>query len=141
MLTPAAVHLLTLPDKYGAPLAEYFYTAGSKVLYVRWHGHLTAGEVIKGTKEAMKLLVAHPFERVLNDKRDTGGDWSDALPWLQYEWLPLAVGAGIRALAYLLTTDLAAQMVSQDFLAAVRPQLNVALFTSAREARVWLAEQ
>ena len=141
MLTAQAVHLLALPDHYGAPLAEYFFVPTDAMLYVRWHGQLTAAEVIRGVQEGARWRGVHTFRRVLNDKRDSGGDWSDALPWLQYEWLPEAVAAGIQAMAYVLSPDLEGRIVSQEFVEAVQARLKVALFTNEAEAMRWLQAQ
>ncbi|GAB2864347.1 STAS/SEC14 domain-containing protein [Hymenobacter ruber] len=138
MLTAEAVHLSTIADSYGAPLAEYYFFPDHALLYIRWHGQLTAAEVIRGVLEGTRLIEDHRFERVLNDKRDTGGDWSEALPWLEYEWLPKAVAAGLRAVAYILSPNPEAQIVSQEFVAAVRGQLDISLFTSEEDAREWL---
>ena len=134
----APTHLATFSDAYGAPLAEYYYFPENSLLYVRWHGQLTAAEVVKGAAEAERLMRHYRFQRMLNDKRDTGGDWSEALPWLQYEWLPQAVADGLVAVAYILSPDLNAQLVSQQFLKASQDQLNVALFTSETEAEHWI---
>ena len=141
MLTPEAALLSSLSDSYGAPLAEFYYDHSKALLYIRWHGNLTAAEVIRGVQEASQLRQKHAFVKVLNDKRDTAGDWSEALPWLQYEWLPRAVAAGLRAIAYILSPDLEAQIVSQVFVEAVRPQLNVSLFSNEAAARRWLASE
>jgi hypothetical protein len=141
MLAAEAAHLTTLSDSYGAPLAEYYYFPETATLYIRWHGHLTAAAVIRGVMAAMQFMEEHPFGRVLNDKRDTGGDWSEALPWLQYEWQPMAVAAGIRAIAYIISPDLTSQIVSGEFVEAVYGQIDVALFTSETEARRWLQAQ
>ena len=141
MLTDKATLLLTLPDSYGAPLAEYYHLPDHAELYVRWHGQLTAAEVIRGVKEAEQWRGQYTFKRVLNDKRDTGGDWSEALPWLHYEWLPQAVASGVRAMAYILSPDFEAQIVSQEFVEATVPYLNVALFTTESEAQQWLEQQ
>ncbi|MBH8557796.1 STAS/SEC14 domain-containing protein [Hymenobacter negativus] len=138
MLTAEAVHLSTIADSYGAPLAEYYFFPDHALLYIRWHGQLTAAEVIRGVLEGTRLIEDHRFERVLNDKRDTGGDWSEALPWLEYEWLPKAIAAGLRAVAYILSPNPEAQIVSQEFVAAVRGQLDISLFTSEEDARDWL---
>jgi len=141
MLLADATHLLTLPDGYGAPLAEYYHFPARSLVYVRWHGQLTGGEVIRGAQQAILLREKYSYERVLNDKRDTGGDWSEALPWLEYEWLPQAVAGGLRAMAYILSPDLTAQIVSQEFVEAVRPHLAVQLFTSEEDAQRWLQTQ
>lgn len=141
MLTADVVHLFTLPDRYGAPLAEYFLLPEQELLYIRWHGHLTGPAVIRAAQQALKLGKEHRYVKVLNDKRDTGGDWSEALPWLQYEWLPQAVAAGLRAMAYILSPDLHAQMVSYEFVEAVQDHLDVALFTVEAEAELWLQQR
>ena len=135
-----AVHLRTLPDRYGAPLVEFYHCPADSLLYVHWYGHLTASEVIRGAQEAARLSETHPYHLVLNNKREANGDWSEALPWLQYEWLPLAVAGGLRALAYVLSPNLEAQIVSRTFVEAVRPQLAVGLFTAEHEAVHWLRE-
>ena len=132
---------LVLNDRYGAPLAEFYYVPQSQVLYVRWHGNLTAEEVVRGVTAGTRLLPTHPFTRILNDKRETSGDWSEALPWLEYEWLPLAVAAGIRAVAYLLSPDLKSQIVSQEFMDNIGRQLHTALFLHEEPARRWLLQQ
>ena len=141
MLTAEAILLTAITDSYGAPLAEYYFFPDNGLLYVCWHGQLTAAEVIRGVLEATRLLEVHAFQRVLNDKRDTGGDWSEALPWLEYEWLPKAVAAGLRAIAYIQSPNLEAQIVSQDFVAAVRSQVQISLFTTEEDAQEWLQTQ
>jgi hypothetical protein len=141
MVTADAIPLVTLPDSYGAPLAEYFFFPNNSLLYVRWHGNLTAPEVIQGVMEGTQWLDKYHFTRVLNDKRDATGDWSEALPWLQYEWLPQAVKAGLKAIAYILSPVLEAQIVSHEFVEAVQDQILISLFTDEADARRWLLAQ
>ena len=133
--------VLMLNDSYGAPLAEFYYLPQGQVLYIHWHGNLTAAEVIRGVTEGMKLMATYPFTRVLNDKRETSGDWREALPWLEYEWLPLAVAGDIRAIAYLLSPDLESQIVSQEFMDDIGRQVHTALFMHEEPARRWLLQQ
>ena len=133
--------VLALNDRYGAPLAEFYYLPQGHVLYVHWHGNLTADAVIRAVSEGSALMAQHPFTRVLNDKRETSGDWSEALPWLEYEWLPRAVTGGIRAIAYLLSPDLESQIVSQEFMDNIGRQVHTALFLNEEPASHWLLQQ
>lgn len=133
--------VLTLNDRYGAQLAEFYYLPQGQVLYIQWHGNLTANEVIRAVSEGSKLMADYPFAQVLNDKRATSGDWSEALPWLEYEWLPLAVAGGIRSIAYLLSPDLESQIVSQEFVDSIGRQLHTALFLHEEPAQRWLMQQ
>ena len=141
MVATDTTPVLAVMDRYGAPLADFYYLPEGSVLYIRWHGNLTAEEVIRAVSEGTQLLATCPFTRVLNDKRETSGDWGDALPWLEYEWLPLAVAGGIRAVAYLLSPDLESQVVSQEFMDDIGRQLHTGLFMHEEPARLWLMQQ
>ncbi|MBF9224273.1 hypothetical protein [Hymenobacter ruricola] len=134
-------HLLTLTDVHGAPLAEYFYYPEYKLLYVRWHGHLAGPELIRGVQQAAHWRAQFEYPLILNDKSDTGGDWSDALPWLQYEWLPQALKAGVRAMAYLFSPDRENQFASHEFIAALRPHIAIEQFDDLETAFKWLIER
>jgi hypothetical protein len=133
--------LLSLADDHGAPLAEYFHYPEDELLYVRWHGQLTANEVINGVIKGGQWRHSLRYTRVLNDKSDSGGDWREALPWLQYEWLPLALGAGIRAMAYVFSPDRDNQFASQEFIATLRPHMAIELFDDVETALAWLRTQ
>lgn len=133
--------LLSLADDHGAPLAEYFYYPADELLYVRWHGQLTADVVIKGAQQSRQWRGLLRYSRVLNDKSDSGGDWREALPWLQYEWLPQALGAGIRAMAYVFSPDRDNRFASQEFIDAVRPHMAIELFDDVEAALTWLRTQ
>ena len=141
MLSGPPTQQLTLEDAQGALLAEYLFYSSYELLHVRWHGHLTGAEVIRGVEQGAKLCDHLAYSLILNDKSDTGGDWSDALPWLQYEWLPTAVAAGVRAMAYLFSPDRENRFASQEFVLAVRPHMAIELFDDLDLALAWLLEQ
>ncbi|MBF9143299.1 hypothetical protein [Hymenobacter properus] len=141
MLSSPPTHLLSLPDSHGAPLAEYLYYPDQHILYVRWHGHLTGGEVIRGVQQGGQWRGQLDYPLILNDKSDTSGDWSDAVPWLQYEWLPQAVKLGVRAMAYLFSPDRDNHFASHEFIAALRPHIIVEQFEDPELAMKWLAQQ
>jgi hypothetical protein len=138
LLTLPHRRLLTLDDDYGAPLAEFTHYPSADVLHVRWLGHMTAAEVVRGVKHGGQWRNELHYSRVLNDKSEAGGDWSEALPWLQYEWLPLAVAAGIKAMAYVFSPDRENRMVSREFVEAVRPYMAIKVFDNTDQAWAWL---
>lgn len=141
MPAAAYTHLLTLTDSHGAALAEYFYYPEDELLYVRWHGQLTGAEIIRGVQQGGHWRSQFKYSLILNDKSDTGGDWSDALPWLQYEWLPQALAVGVKALAYLFSPDRQNQFATHDFMAALRPHMAIEQFEDVEAAMVWLRNQ
>ncbi|MDB5234553.1 MAG: hypothetical protein JWR44_1546 [Hymenobacter sp.] len=130
--------LLSLKDKHGIALAEYLFYPDDELLYVRWHGHLTGAEVIRGVQQGAQWRDQLRYALILNDKSDTSGDWSEALPWLQYEWLPLALQAGVRALAYVFSPDRDNLFASQQFVTALRPHMAIEVFEDPKTAMAWL---
>ncbi|GAC1603854.1 MAG: hypothetical protein NVS3B25_32770 [Hymenobacter sp.] len=141
MLTSTPTQLLTLKDRHGAPLAEYLYYPDYELLYVRWHGHLTGSEVIRGVQQGAQWRNQLRYSLILNDKSDAGGDWSDALPWLEFEWLPLALNAGVKAMAYVFSPDRENRFASQQFITAVRPHLDIEVFEDVEMALGWLTSE
>ena len=141
MQLSSPTELLRLRDDHGAPVAEYLYHPEHELMYVRWHGQLTGTEIIRAVQQGVQWRNRFQVTRLLNDKTDTGGDWSDALPWLQYEWLPLARGMGLQAVAYVFSPDRENQFATQKFVAALRPHLPIELFEHVPDATAWLISQ
>lgn len=137
LCTPAQ-RLLSLPDVHGALLAEFDYFAAQRLLYVRWHGHLTASSVVHGAQAGLALHPAQSPRLILNDKSRTTGSWDEALPWFHYDWLPQVVEGGLQALAYVLSPDPHAQPVAQEFREVARQQLAMGLFRDPAKAWQWL---
>lgn len=141
MLTGPFTQLLRLDDAHRATLAEYFFYPDDELLYVRWHGHLTGPEVIRGAQQGAQWRGQLHYSRILNDTRDSSGDWTDALPWLTYEWLPQALEGGVQALAYVFSPVHENLFASRQFVAALRPHLAIRAFENLDAAVAWLRAQ
>lgn len=133
-----AQHLLSVADSYGELLVEFDYYADHQLLYVRWHGHLTADNVVYGARAGQQLHAEAPVRRILNDKSGTSGHWDEAVPWFHYDWLPHAAAGGLQALAYVLSPDPSAQPAAQEFLQFARQQVAMSLFRNPAAAWHWL---
>ena len=141
MLTGPCTQLLRLDDAHQAALAEYFSYPDDDLLYVRWHGHLTGPEVILGAQQGARWRGQLRYSRILSDTRDSSGDWTEALPWLTYEWLPLALEGGVQALAYVFSPAHENLFASRQFVAAMRPHLAIRAFEDLDAAAAWLLAQ
>jgi len=139
MLIGPPTQLLTFDDAYGAALAECSFYPNEELLHVRWHGQLMGPDIIRGVQHSAIWRDQLRFSLILNDNSDSGGDWSEALPWIQYEWLPGAVAAGVRAMAYVFSPDRDNRFASQQFVEAVRPHMAIELFEDPELALAWLA--
>ncbi|MDQ2769256.1 MAG: hypothetical protein M3Y54_02000 [Bacteroidota bacterium] len=141
MFTTPGTHLTTLADKYGERLVDLYYVEADALLFLRWHGHVTADEIVRAITEGGQWRTRYTYQRILNDKRAASGEWSEALPWIQYEWTPRAVARGIRAMADIVSLQIGDRPVTEAFAQAVRDQLPVAVFTNEAEALRWIRSQ
>ena len=145
-VTAPAARLLSLPDAYGALLVDFDHYPDLDLLHVRWHGHLTAEALVRGVEAGMQLFAKQRLpSRILTDHALVTGDWADALPWLQYEWLPAAQARGARALAHVLAHNTASQLISYpgsaEFTAAIMQALHTASFRNPGLAWHWLTHR
>ena len=135
--------LLSLPDIHGALLAEFDFYPTLDLLHVRWHGHLTADAVVYGAKATLHLFAGRPLpSRLFSNHQAVTGEWGEALPWLQYEWLPAARGRGIRRVAHLLAHNTASQLINYpggaDFIDAITHEVRAQSFRHEEPAWQWL---
>lgn len=135
---PDAQDLGLVLDAHGAPLLQQFYFPAEQLLYVQWFGDLTAESVVTGAQAVLLTQEQLRFPLILNNKHGSTGDWSEAMEWLEFEWLPQAYELGLRAFAYVFAPDLNNQLASLDFVARSSQLLSIRVFCDADAARAWL---
>ncbi|UOG76157.1 hypothetical protein MTX78_06055 [Hymenobacter tibetensis] len=140
--SPAEVQDMgVLLDAHGAPLLHQFYYPAEQLLYVQWFGNLTAESVVAGAKVVLQTQEKLRFPLLLNNKHGSTGDWSEAMEWLEFEWLPQAYASGLRAFAYVFAPDLNNQLASLEFVARSSQRLAIQVFFDPILAQVWLQQQ
>ena len=130
-----------LPDIYdarGLLIATSRYYPDAQLLHLEWNGNLTSSEVITVAKAFLELQPRLPVPRLLNDKTNSTGDWSEAMSWLEYEMLPQAVRSGLQSMAYVFSPDLDNQYISFQFINKVRQHVPIEHFYKKEEAFTWL---
>lgn len=140
---PQAVHLLSLPDAHGALLTDFDFYPTLDLLHMRWHGHLTAEAIVRGAKAGMELFAGRALPtRLLTNHLAVTGEWSEALPWLQYDWLPTAHARGLGRVAHVLAHNTASQLVNYhggpEFIHALTQVLRAQSFRHEAPAWQWL---
>lgn len=141
-LPTSAQRLLVLPDAHGALLAEFDFFPEHATLWVRWHGHLTPASVVQATKAAIELRPNGTApRRLLSDESQASGDWSEAMPWMQYEWLPSAVQHGLQAMAFVVSPDPASAPSDSNFMTDSQRLLAIGAFRDTLTAWHWLQQQ
>lgn len=131
----------TISDTSGKPLVDLLHSPRHKLLGTQWYGNLTGREVMQVAQEYLHLQSRLHYPLLLNDKSQATGDWSEAMDWLEYEWLPQAMKSGLRAMAYVFSPDMHNQLASLTFFERVRKHIPIQLFYDVPAAWQWLRTQ
>lgn len=124
-------------------MGELYVTIQLKKDYIeaKWQGHITADNVVCAAQAFLEFLRKNPCQKLLNDKSEVTGDWQEANDWLQFEWLPQALGAGLRYLAHVYSLSMFSKLAARELEERITPQLSMKNFYERRLAEEWLLEQ
>lgn len=104
----------------------------------KWQGYITAEDVVAAASTYLSYIQLAPCPRLLNNKSDVSGDWIDANSWLEYEWLPQVVEAGLRCITHVYSSDMFSQLAVRDLYFRISPFLQIETFTDREQAINWL---
>jgi hypothetical protein len=111
------------------------------LLVGQWVTYCTPEVVVMGMRLALEMLIAHPCRAILSDGSAATGDWSDLVPWMQYDMLPRLVSSGVRYIANVRSLDPAGRLAHQAYASYAAQYLTIRLFDDPQTARVWLRQQ
>ena len=138
MSTSGFVLLEKATDGHGVPLADYYHCRPDGLLYVRWHGHLTGAVVVEGFRRSLSWQRDLAPRVLLLDRSRTSGEWGEALPWVQFEWLPETVALGLHIVYCVRLANALDGQGCQAFADAVSAFLPLEMFGSSHEALAYL---
>lgn len=139
LVEPYPPSIRTVHSPAGEPIITLSFEPASALLVARWHGHRTPDLVQIGAKELLLTLQQVPAQALFCDSSSVIGDWLDLMPWVEFEFLPAITASGIRALAFLPSTDAAHQLCVQMLAQLASTILPARIHTSEAAARTWLA--
>ncbi|RIJ42845.1 hypothetical protein [Pontibacter oryzae] len=107
-----------------------------------WQGHITASDVVTAAKVYLALLQRHTCShKLLNDKTEVTGDWAEANDWMEFEWLPQVMRAGMRCMAHVYSGNMFSRLSARDLYLRVMPRLQMANFNNRANAIAWLTSR
>jgi hypothetical protein len=120
-------------------IASVRWDQSGELVLVQWEGWADSAEFAALLEAEVLALSEHQGSRLLADCRRQRVLRPDAQDRAGTEWLPRAVGAGLKRFAIVLPTSVLAAMNVQDRLAHVpKTTLDIAYFEGLDEARAWI---
>jgi hypothetical protein len=115
------------------------YVADVPCVLMVWRGYHTSSSFRAQNEEVLELLKQHGATKILCDVRQFLLIGATDQSWLNYNWLPRALDAGLRHCALVTPVYFFNQVAVQSVVDRIEtPVLRVEYFETAEPARRWL---
>lgn len=118
------------------------YDPAKRLYYNCWKGYITPGNIKEGSVTYLTMLQENPCPRLLIDNQRVVGSWKKALDWLTKDWAPLAMKAGLKWVAIVVSPGSFAVEAAEELQKRVGGiHLQVKVFTDIDTSMTWLERQ
>ncbi len=104
----------TYSTDQGRPYLKISYQEADDYLAVEWLGYISAQFVMEGSNAIIEAAKVCGTAQFLSDKTTVQGTYKKTNQWLEEDWFPRAIAAGLRFGASLLSENIFSQMSSKD---------------------------
>lgn len=129
----------TYSTDQGRPYLQIRYNAIDDYLLVDWMGYVSPQFVMEGSNAIIEAALACGASKFLSDKTSVQGTYRKTNAWLEEDWFPRAMEAGLQFGASLLSENIFSQMSSKDLEERMKGgRFTYKNFRSLEEAVAWL---
>jgi hypothetical protein len=130
------------PDElfYNHPgVAVVSWDPKGEAAHIEWQGWANPTEFAAANDAIISALTQHHGTRALGDCRDMKVIQQSDQDWINRDWFPRVIAAGLTRMAIVISKSGLAQMIVEDIISRVPgTQLDVGYFATLREAEAWL---
>lgn len=124
---------------FDAPHATVSWDNATKCVHVEWKGFVHGEMVTTVLNNALDLFRTKETDRWLADTRKLKVFSDEDSRWVNEDWFPRAIQAGVRRMALLVPESVLAQMALKRLMQKVKDvELETAYFDSVEKAKAWL---
>jgi hypothetical protein len=112
------------------------------IIWAEWKA-ATGGEPLKRAFEvAIDVITKTKGRKWLADTRHLGVISAEDVKWVNDNWIPRAVNAGVCWMAFVTPTKVSVQLAVKAFMSRINDrELGIAYFDDFEQARAWLRAQ
>jgi hypothetical protein len=126
-------------DRPGVVIVKW--DSAIQAVSTEWQGWADKAEFIAALEASLVAIKKHHASRGLVDSLQQKALPQPDQDWVNRDWFPRALAAGLRRLALVIPQSALAMMSIEDVLSRVRgSMLEVEYFSTVAEARKWLTE-
>jgi hypothetical protein len=116
---------------------EISYDETNKWIYNNWQDYQTMESIMVGGNKQIEAINLFKCSLVLNDNRLVKGTWTFAMEWINNDWFPRLLGAGVKRFALIQSPDIFSKF-SADKVGQDDPNQVYRTFKDIQEAQNWL---
>lgn len=111
----------------------------SRAAHMEWQGWAAPAEFRAANDALVQALKDHNSSKVLGDSRRIKVIKESEQRWVNEDWFPRILAAGLTRMALVIPASGLAKMNIDDMVSRVGDHLDVAYFATLNQARTWLA--
>ncbi len=130
---------IELKNKLGKVYYSVEYDQANGWNYSTWTGYVTVEEVKQACLEGLALISSNRCPDLLNDNSLISGPWSGANEWIATEWMPKALGMGLKWFAHVVSPNVFSALSASQLVSRVEGMnFEMRIFETRTEAQQWL---
>jgi hypothetical protein len=115
------------------------WDAAAQAAHMEWQGWALPTEFRAANDALVQAITEHHGTKVLGDSRQIKVIQKGDQEWVNRDWFPRILAAGLTRMALVLPESGLAKMNIDDMVSRVADRLDVAYFATLDNARKWLA--
>ena len=113
-----------------------------RIICAQWKDDVGGEPMRRGLNVGLELIIEKKARKWLVDSRRLGTIDPADVKWVNDNWIPRAVEAGLSYMAFVLARKVVMQLTMKSFIARIdERELSNAYFDDIEEARLWLRER
>jgi len=131
-----------LTNDLGSQFFHAFTEMDGNLIFTDWNGFVTVDDVKAGAIEVLKLLEYHKAPMLLNSNEKLEGSWDEANEWIASEWMPKAIGLGLKRFAHIVSPEIFGALSAEEMVErAAEFDFELRTFQDVESAKAWLKSE
>jgi len=127
---------------YENPFLTLSWLAEENIVCAQWKDDVDSEPMREGLEAGLELVREKHAKKWLVDSRRLGAIDPQDVKWVNETWMPQAVDAGLRWMAFVMAKKIVMKLTMKSFIARINDrEISNAYFEELDEARKWLTAQ
>ncbi|WP_299758632.1 STAS/SEC14 domain-containing protein [uncultured Pontibacter sp.] len=107
-------------------------------VYNCWNGYVSPENIRQGCLAVLEAFQYQESVCILNDNRQLVGRWDDSVEWIEKEWMPRALRAGLLYFAHVANQESFAAASAAQLSSRTHGLFEMCIFGDLQQAQKWL---